>query len=93
MKKRYSFSSGETVEATPDELKALRDQYESYVDNYRELFCSMDDDEYVARGNGFCDSKFSESFLESQIERYCQCIQEIDQWLDSSPMPDKKSRL
>ena len=30
----------------------------------------MDDPSYVARGNGFCDSKFSEDFLNGQIEKY-----------------------
>ncbi|MBO7491626.1 MAG: hypothetical protein J6T59_04210 [Bacteroidales bacterium] len=81
MKTRYTFSSGDTIEATPEELQALRAQYETYLQNYLELYCSMEDDDYVARGNGFCDSKFSESFLDAQIEKYRGKIKEIDQWL------------
>lgn len=81
MKKRYMFSSGDTLEATVEELRDLRSQYESYLQNYQELYCSMEDDDYVARGNGFCDSKFSESFLDAQIEKYRRQVEEIDQWL------------
>ena len=81
MKTRYTFSSGDTIEATPEELQTLRAQYETYLQNYLELYCSMEDDDYVARGNGFCDSKFSESFLDAQIEKYRGKIKELDQWL------------
>ena len=41
-----------------------------YLQNYIELMEDMDDPSYVARGNGFCDSKFSEDFLNGQIEKY-----------------------
>ncbi|MBO7446446.1 MAG: hypothetical protein J6T86_08575 [Bacteroidales bacterium] len=81
MKTRYTFSSGDTIEATPEELQTLRAQYETYLQNYLELYSSMEDDDYVARGNGFCDSKFSESFLDAQIEKYRGKIKEMDQWL------------
>lgn len=37
--------------------------------NYEELAADQDDDAYVARGNGFCDSKYSQDFIEGQIER------------------------
>jgi len=81
MKQHYTFDTGESVDATPEELQTLREQYESYLQNYLELYSSMEDAEYVARGNGFCDSKYSESFLDAQIEKYRGKIEEIDQWL------------
>ncbi len=83
MKPRYTFSSGDTIEATPEELQTLRAQNEIYLQNYLELYSSMEDAEYVARGNGFCDSKFSESFLEAQMDKYRTRIREIDRWLDN----------
>ena len=36
--------------------------------NYEELEVDMEDDAaYIARGNGFCDAKYSSDFLEGQI--------------------------
>ncbi|MCR4965875.1 MAG: hypothetical protein K6A41_09495 [Bacteroidales bacterium] len=81
MKKHYTFETGESIDATPEELQNLRTEYEIYLQNYLELYSSMEDAEYVARGNGFCDSKYSESFLDAQIEKYRSKIREIDQWL------------
>ena len=34
------------------------------IANYEELDSDLDSPEYVARGNGFCDSKYSEDFIE-----------------------------
>ena len=41
----------------------------------------MEDDKYVARGNGFCDRKFSEDFLEGQIAKYRTRVKELEGWL------------
>ncbi len=46
-------------------LKELR----SLLDNYLDLGSDLENDEYVARGNGFCDAKYSEDFVEGQIAR------------------------
>ena len=46
-------------------LKAV----EQAIANYEELDSDMDNPEYVARGNGFCDSKYSEDFIEGQIAK------------------------
>ncbi len=35
--------------------------------NYQDLLYDMGEDEFVARGNGFCDSKYSEEFINMQI--------------------------
>ena len=38
------------------------------LDSYQELAVDQwDDDSFVARGNGFCDSKYSDDFLQLQI--------------------------
>lgn len=39
------------------------------IANYEELDGDIENPEYVARGNGFCDSKYSEAFIEGQLER------------------------
>ena len=57
------------------ELERLR----KLLANYEELAIDMvDDDSYVARGNGFCDTKYSDDFIESQIEQLRQQIVELE---------------
>ena len=57
------------------ELERLR----KLLANYEELAIDMvDDDSYVARGNGFCDTKYSDDFIESQIEQLRQQIAELE---------------
>lgn len=56
-----------------DELKRMQEM----LANYEELASDMiDDDCYVARGNGFCDTKYSDDFIESQIEKLRKAIEE-----------------
>lgn len=44
------------------------EQLKKLLNNYEELLVDMvDDDTYVARGNGFCDAKYSDDFLEGRI--------------------------
>lgn len=51
--------------------------------NYLDLETDMEDDAaYVARGNGFCDTKYSEDFLESQAEIIRRRIAELQSQLD-----------
>ena len=81
MKKRYTFSTGETIEADLEGLKALLRENQQYYDNYEEVFSSLEDDDYVARGNGFCDRKYSDDFIEGQMEKYAQRVKEIEGWI------------
>lgn len=54
-------------------------QLKQLLRNYEELASDMvDDDAYVARGNGFCDTKYSTDFLESQIEKIKQQIKDLN---------------
>ena len=42
---------------------------------------SLEDDDYIARGNGFCDRKYSDDFIEGQMEKYAQRVKEIEGWI------------
>ena len=53
---------GATAEATRGELDRA-------IANYEELDSDLDSPEYIARGNGFSDSKYSEDFIEGQLEK------------------------
>lgn len=81
MKKHYTFSTGDTIEADLKDLQKLLAENQLYFDNYTDVFSSLEDDEYVARGNGFCDRKYSDDFLEGQIEKYAQRIKKIKAWI------------
>lgn len=82
-KKTYRYSTGETFEADMEDLERLLRENQEYLDNYLDLYGSLEDDEYVARGNGFCDRKFSDDFIEGQIEKYRTRVAEIELWLNS----------
>ena len=75
----FRFSDGETVEVEANQLQELLKQNELYLQNYLELADEIDDPSYVARGNGFCETKYSEDFIESQIAKYRQRVQDISQ--------------
>ena len=81
MKKHYTFSTGDTIEADLTDLQKLLAENQLYLDNYTDVFSSLEDDEYVARGNGFCDRKYSDDFLEGQMEKYTHRIKEIQKWI------------
>ena len=79
----FRFSDGETVEVEAVQLHELLKQNELYLQNYLELADEIDDPSYVARGNGFCETKYSEDFIESQIAKYRQRVQDISQWQET----------
>ena len=81
MKKRYIFSKGESFEADIKDLKRLLEENQHYLENYEEVYNSLEDDDYVARGNGFCDRKYSDGFIEGQLEKYAQRVKEIQKWI------------
>ena len=81
MKKRYAFSTGEHIEADLEDLQRLLSDNKQYLQNYEEVFSSLEDDDYVARGNGFCDRKYSDDFIEGQIKKYSQRVKEIEGWI------------
>lgn len=87
MKKRYTFSTGETIEADLEDLKQLLIENQQYLENYEEVYSSLEDDDYVSRGNGFCDRKYSDDFIEGQMEKYAQRVKEIEKWIKEESAP------
>lgn len=81
MKKHYTFSTGETIEADLDDLRRLLAESQQYLDDYEGVYSSLEDDDYVARGNGFCDRKYSDDFIEGQMEKYAQRVKDIKGWI------------
>lgn len=44
------------------------DETQRLLESYMDLATDMaDDDAFVARGNGFCDRKYSDDFIELQV--------------------------
>lgn len=77
----YKYTDGATVNIEPEKLPQLLEDNKLYLQNYLEVFDDLDDPSYVARGNGFCDAKYSEDFIESQIAKYQQRIKDIEDWM------------
>lgn len=82
MKKHFTFSTGEHTEADLEDLQQLLRDNRQYCDNYSDVLGSLENDDYVARGNGFCNRKYSEDFIEGQLEKYTQRVKEIQEWID-----------
>ena len=62
-------------------LKELERQRKLLL-NYEELEVDMEDDAaYIARGNGFCDAKYSEDFLQGQVDKIKARIAELEKML------------
>jgi len=78
------FATGELKNVGTAQLKQMLVESRSYIENYREVLSSLDDDDYVARGNGFCESRYSSDFIESQIEKYEQRVKEIETLLNAT---------
>ena len=81
MKKRFTFSTGEHIEADHEDLQNLLRDNQQYYENYQDILGSLEDDDYVARGNGFCDRKYSDDFIEGQLEKYALRVKEIEGWI------------
>lgn len=84
MKQKYIFPSGESVVTDRAGLNELLEQNMQYLQNYSELLENFDTPDYVARGNGFCENKFSESFLNMQMKKYADKVKQIQKWIDES---------
>lgn len=64
---------------TPEEIQKELEQQHRLLLNYQELEVDIEDDAaYVARGNGFCDAKYSADFLEGQIDRIKERIAQLE---------------
>lgn len=58
-----------------EELEAAQKLLQSYQDLAVE---QEDDDAFVARGNGFCDRKYSEDFIEMQVAQITARVADLE---------------
>lgn len=73
------------VAMTREEILKEIEQQERLLLNYLDLEVDMEDDAaYVARGNGFCDAKYSEDFLQSQEAKIRQRIAQLQAMLNDN---------
>ncbi len=63
------------MEDLAKELEKARKLLESYQDL---LVDQEDDDAFVARGNGFCDRKYSDEFIEMQIAQITARVAQLE---------------
>ena len=69
-----------------EEIEKEIEQQLTLLLNYEELAVDMEDDAaYVARGNGFCDAKYSDDFLQGQADRIRARIAELTAMLERTP--------
>lgn len=68
---------------TEKEILTRIEAIDMAIANYEELDSDLDSPEYVARGNGFCDSKYSEDFIEGQLEKLRHERQTLEQLLST----------
>lgn len=69
---------------TKSEITAELERQRKLLLNYEELEVDMEDDAaYVARGNGFCDAKYSEDFLQGQIDKIRSRIAGLERLLEA----------
>lgn len=52
---------------------------DSYIDLASDQY---DDDAYVARGNGFCDRKYSDDFIQMQVAQLTARVADLRRQLD-----------
>lgn len=65
-----------------DEILKEIEQQQRLLLNYLELATDMEDDAaYIARGNGFCDAKYSDDFLQGQADKIRSRIAELQSML------------
>lgn len=57
-----------------DELQRAQQLLDSYLDLSVD---QQDDDSFVARGNGFCDRKYSDDFIQMRIAQLTARVAEL----------------
>lgn len=67
---------------TREEILTELKQQQQLLQNYEELLTDQDDDAaYIARGNGFCDSKYSKDFIVGQTEKIRSRISDLEKMI------------
>ena len=84
MKKTFRFNGDNTpFEADLELLKIKLSETEQLIDSYMEVESDLDSEAYIARGNGFCDSKYSEDFIEGRIADLSQKAEQLRKWIEN----------
>ena len=82
MKKYYQWQDKEGfLYADTADLKRELQKQKELLQNYWELSDDLESPDYVARGNGFCDTKYSENFVSGRIEKIQARIAQIEKWI------------
>ena len=67
-------------------MKTLEQELEEarrLLTSYQELAVDQeDDDAFVARGNGFCDRKYSEDFIQMQVAQITARIADLEKKIE-----------
>ena len=59
-------------------LEQQLEEAQRLLASYQDLAVDQeDDDDFVARGNGFCDRKYSEDFIEMQVAQLTARIADL----------------
>lgn len=70
-------------------MKTLEQQLEEaqrLLASYQDLAVDQEeDDAFVARGNGFCDRKYSDDFIQMQIAQLTARVADLSSRLQSNP--------
>ena len=82
MTKTFKFNN-ETLpfQADLETLKNKLLEVRQLIINYQEVESDLDSVEYMARGNGFCDTKYREDFLDRRIADLSQKAIQLEQWI------------
>ena len=63
-----------------NDLEQQLEEAQRLLASYQDLAVDQeDDDAFVARGNGFCDRKYSEDFIEMQVAQITARIADLKQ--------------
>ena len=63
----------------PNTLKEELEVARRLLASYQDLAVEQeDDDAFVARGNGFCDRKYSEDFIEMQVAQITARVADLE---------------
>lgn len=65
-----------------NDIERQLDEARRLLASYQELAVDQqDDDAFLARGNGFCDRKYSDDFIEMQVTQLTARIAQLEQKL------------
>ncbi len=82
MTKWFKFE-GETLsfKADLETLKRKLAETRQQINNYQEIESDLDSDAYMARGNGFCETKYSEDFIERRLGDLNHKAEQLESWI------------